>query len=83
MSYAGRDLDLRAVSRTDHRYFIGTTKAAAGAMAKKLGWRQSDVKRAANRFQAFWVVGQQLTTDTYRLMCADGTACDVAFAGFF
>lgn len=48
-------------------------KQDASQEAKRLGWQANDVIRAANRFQAFWVVGQVADAEgNYRLLSNDG-----------
>ena len=57
-----------------------TTKREAIRAAKTNGYGNADVFRAANRFQAFWVVGQAQAVgphmSEYRLVCVDGAKRD-------
>lgn len=70
-------LDIRGVLLGDPAApEVFTVKRDATAKAKELGWLAGDVFRVANRFQAFWVVGQSTIhgdgTSGFTLLCRDG-----------
>lgn len=78
----------------DHRGRIGTllydqglarfhTKKQAEQFAKEHGWRLQDVTKAANRFWEYWVVGQCVSSDTFRYLTANGTWVDDDFPGYW
>lgn len=59
-----------------------TTKAEAAKVARSLGWQSGDVLRAANRFQAFWLIGQDLGPVGHRALCNDGEFRDLPLTLF-
>jgi len=55
-------------------------KADAVKFAKKKGWRIQDVTAAFNRFNEFWIVGQQIDSNTFRVLGPKGHV-DLKFGG--
>ncbi len=53
-------------------------KVEATQFAKAQGWKGSNVIKAYNRFQIFWVIGQSLPNDRYALATKDGKTVEVA-----
>lgn len=72
------DIDLRKYNKGSIQLLSFARKADAVAAAKARGWNVRDVKGAANRFCAFWVIAQCVgTSDTglplFRLLTLNGT----------
>lgn len=76
-------LNLRSYNLGVHRFFNRQSKADAVKFAHEHGWRTQDVTQAANRFMAFWIVGQQIDEHTYRVLNKDGSWEDIPYPGRF
>jgi hypothetical protein len=59
-------LDLSHLLLADHDIACFALKRDAVSLARTRGWNASDVIRASNRFNVFWVVGERLS-DCLRL----------------
>lgn len=71
-------LNFRHVHNGQSGIFTFFTKRAADAAAKAAGWRVSDVSLAANRFGEFWVICQQIDSETIRVV-GHGGPVDIPF----
>ena len=72
-------MDLSHIHLGTKNVFVATTKPKAEAFAKAHGWRKADVIRAYNRFMMFWVVGQNYTEGSFRLLSKDGNPVDIVY----
>lgn len=78
-----RHLDLRSVHLGQSNIAAYSWKRDAVAAAKSFGWPVSSVIPAANRFWSFWVIGQNIGTDTLRLVAKDGSTVEIPYPGWF
>ena len=60
-----------------------TRKADAAAFARRCGWLQQDVIRAADRFFIFYVVGQSGNSETIRLLAKDRSVIEAPHPGYW
>lgn len=74
-------LDLRKISLGESSIFTAARKSEAVTFARKHGWLTTDVIGAANRFWQFWIVGQNVDTETLRVLNTDGTWTDMPYPG--
>jgi len=65
-------LDLTPFHLRDVGGAMFAKKSDAVQFAKKKGWRVQDVTQAFNRFNEFYVVGQQIDAKTYRVLGPQG-----------
>lgn len=72
-------LDLKFLHLGTHNVAAFARKADAIAFAKTNNkWQPSDVFKAYNRFNIFWVIGQ-VFIDDMRLMTKDGNTITIQF----
>lgn len=76
-------LNLKHILLADVHVATFPLKNEAEIFAKDCGWPLSCVVKAANRFNIFWVVGQLVNTETYRLLQKDKKWIDIKFKGYF
>jgi hypothetical protein len=80
---SARVLDLRSLSLGASPIFTAATKVEAIKFARKFGWPARSTMHAGNRFWTFWVVGQNIDSDTLRLLNQDGTWSDMPWPGYW
>ena len=81
-----RDLDFRGQLGSQLREqgaAIFAIKAEAATFARRCGWFQQDVIRAANRFCIFWVVGQDGGPGMIRLLAKDCSVIEAPHPGYW
>jgi hypothetical protein len=66
-------LDLSHIHLSEHDIARFALKRDAAALAKARGWNRSDIMRAFNRFNIFWVVGDRYSADTEHVRLATRT----------
>ncbi len=74
-------LDLRKFHLKTDNIAAFARKPEATAAAIAAGWRAADVTRAANRFSKFWVIGQSVGADVFRLLTTDGSIVEIRYPG--
>ncbi len=78
VSFDRDGLDLSAFNLRAVGGQLFARKADAVSFAGTKGWLRSDVVKASNRFNVFWVVGQWVDAQTFRVLGSDGWV-DLAF----
>lgn len=81
-----RDLDLRGRNGSQLREQNVATfarKSDATSFARKCGWFQNDVIRAADRFFIFYVIGQSGNANEIRLLAKDQSVIEALHPGYW